>query len=96
MRLLGSAHGGLQKVLDGDLVPQSLIEQPLAGRQLAVGQDLDLQKTDWDKSGSKVAHQLNYRDKQNLAVFLYFSPLSKTKIIKSFVCVQKVFTPLKV
>lgn len=67
MRLLGRAHGGLQKVLDGDLVPQSLVEQPLAGRQLAVGQDLDLQKTDWDKSGSKVTHRLNYRDKQNLA-----------------------------
>lgn len=56
MRLLRRAHGGLQKVLDGDLVPQSLVEQPLPGRQLAVGQDLDLQETDWDKSGSKVAH----------------------------------------
>lgn len=42
MRLLGRAHGGLQQILDGDLVPQGLVEQPLAGRQLAVGQDLDL------------------------------------------------------
>lgn len=42
MRLLGCAHGGLQEVLDGDLVPQRLVQQPLAGRQLAVGQDLNL------------------------------------------------------
>lgn len=42
MGLLGRAHGGLQQVLDGDLVPQSLVEQPLPRRQLAVGQDLDL------------------------------------------------------
>lgn len=41
--LLGRAHGGLQQILDGDLVPQSLVEQPLAGCQLTVGQDLDLE-----------------------------------------------------
>lgn len=40
--LLRRAHGRLQQILDGDLVPQSLVEQPLPGRQLAVGQDLDL------------------------------------------------------
>lgn len=42
MGLLGCPHGGLQQILNGDLVPQSLIEQPLPGRQLAVGQDLNL------------------------------------------------------
>lgn len=42
MRLLGRAHGGLQQVLNRDLVPQSLVEKPLAGCQLAVGQDLNL------------------------------------------------------
>lgn len=42
--LLGRAHGGLQQVLNGDLVPQSLVEQPLSGRQLAVGQDLNLHR----------------------------------------------------
>lgn len=47
VRLLGRAHGRLQQVLDGDLVPQRLVEQPLPGRQLAVGQDLDL-RTDGD------------------------------------------------
>lgn len=44
VRLLGRAHRGLQEVLNGDLVPQGLVEQPLAGRQLAVGQDLNLQR----------------------------------------------------
>lgn len=34
--LLGRAHGGLKKIFDGNLVPQSLVEQPLTGRQLAV------------------------------------------------------------
>lgn len=43
MGLLGRAHGRLQQILDGDLVPQSLVEQPLPGRQLAVGQDLNLE-----------------------------------------------------
>lgn len=47
VRLLGRAHGGLQEVLDGYLVPQRLIEQPLAGRQLAVGQDLNLREEEW-------------------------------------------------
>lgn len=42
--LLGRAHGGLQQVLNGDLVPQRLVEQPLSGRQLAVGQDLNLHR----------------------------------------------------
>lgn len=42
--LLRRAHGRLQQVLDGDLVPQGLVEQPLPGRQLAVGQDLDLRQ----------------------------------------------------
>lgn len=27
--LLGRAHGGLQQILYGDLVPQSLVEHPL-------------------------------------------------------------------
>lgn len=40
--LLGRAHGGLEQVLNGDLVPQGLVEQPLPRRQLAVGQDLNL------------------------------------------------------
>lgn len=44
MSLLGRAHGGLQQVLDRDLIPQSLVEQPLSGCQLAVGQDLNLRK----------------------------------------------------
>lgn len=44
MGLLGRAHGGLQQVLDGDLVPQSLVEEPLTRRQLAVSQDLDLHR----------------------------------------------------
>lgn len=42
--LLSRAHGGLQQILNGDLVPQSLVEQPLTGRELTVGQDLDLQR----------------------------------------------------
>lgn len=42
MRLLGCAHGGLEQVLDGDLIPQGLVEQPLSRCQLAVGQDLNL------------------------------------------------------
>ena len=42
MGLLGRAHGRLQQVLDGDLVPQRLVQETLAARQLAVGQDLDL------------------------------------------------------
>lgn len=40
--LLGRAHGRLQQIFDGDLVPQSLIEQLLPRSQLAVGQDLNL------------------------------------------------------
>lgn len=44
MGLLSRAHGRLQQILYGDLVPQSLIEQLLPRRQLAVGQDLDLLK----------------------------------------------------
>lgn len=51
VRLLGRAHGGLQEVLDGDLVPQRLVEQPLAGRQLAVGQDLNLPEEEWGGGG---------------------------------------------
>ena len=44
MGLLSCSHGRLQQILDRDLVPQSLVEQPLPGRQLTVGQDLDLQR----------------------------------------------------
>lgn len=42
--LLGRSHGGLQQILNRDLVSKSLIEQPLPGCQLAVGQDLNLQR----------------------------------------------------
>lgn len=42
--LLGRAHRGLQQILDRDLVSQSLVEQPLPGGQLTVGQDLNLKK----------------------------------------------------
>lgn len=44
--LLSRAHGRLQQILYGDLVPQGLIEQLLPQCQLAVGQDLDLFKED--------------------------------------------------
>lgn len=40
--LLGRAHGGLQQIFDGDLVPQGLVEHLLPQSQLAVGQDLNL------------------------------------------------------
>lgn len=42
--LLGRSHGGLKQILNRDLVSKSLVEQPLPGCQLAVGQDLDLQR----------------------------------------------------
>lgn len=44
VRLLCRAHGRLQQVLDGDLVLQSLVQEPLSARQLARRQDLDLEK----------------------------------------------------
>lgn len=53
--LLGRAHGGLQQILYGDLVPQGLIEQLLPRCQLAVGQDLDLLKEEGGESGSGTA-----------------------------------------
>lgn len=52
MGLLSRAHGRLQQILYGDLVPQGLIEQPLPRRQLAVGQDLDLLKEEGSESAS--------------------------------------------
>lgn len=51
--LLSSAHGRLQQIFDGDLVPQSLIEQLLPQSQLAVGQDLNLFEKECGKSGSE-------------------------------------------
>lgn len=57
MGLLGRAHGGLQQIFDGDLVPQSLVEQPLPQRQLAVGQDLNLQREIGTCVGKKLVSQ---------------------------------------
>lgn len=57
MSLLGRAHGRLQQVLYRDLVPESLVEQPLPGRQLAVGQDLNLWK---QKPGSELTLSITY------------------------------------
>lgn len=51
--LLSRAHGGLQQIFDGDLVPQSLVEQLLPRSQLAVGQDLNLSEEEWRKSGAR-------------------------------------------
>lgn len=53
--LLSRAHGRLQQILDGDLVPQGLVEQLLPRCQLAVGQDLDLLKEEGGASGSGTA-----------------------------------------
>lgn len=79
MRLLSCAHGGLQEVLDGDLVSQRLVEQPLAGRQLAVGQDLNLGRENGEgRWGSKVLRQMIYRSKQKFPTLLFLSLLSKT------------------
>lgn len=44
MSLLGRSHRRLQQVLNRDLVPQGFVEQPLPRRQLAVSQDLNLQR----------------------------------------------------
>lgn len=37
-----AGSGGLQQVLDGDLVLHGLVQQPLSDRQRAVDEDLDL------------------------------------------------------
>lgn len=55
MGLLSRAHGRLQQILYGDLVPQGLIEQLLPRCQLAVGQDLDLLEEERSESGSGTA-----------------------------------------
>lgn len=81
--LLGRAHGGLQQILDGDLVPQSLVEQPLPQRQLAVGQDLNLQRGIGTCVGTKLRDRLTFRRTQTSSGLLFFSWTSERELTRS-------------
>ena len=54
--LLGRTHGGLQQVLDGDLILQGLVQQPLPPRQPAVSEDLNLQRMGMHSTSQTFEH----------------------------------------